>query len=118
MLFIVKVALSVGDRVPDSESSSSTWPTGDRTSATFGASTSLLALLVSSQCTHDLHRDAPDAVDASTLSFLSLSRQKSGRSELTVASSLWRAQSLSSLRCYSPKLADSSAVNLSPPSTR
>ena len=49
---------------------------------------SSLAPLVSSQRAHDLHGDTPDAVDASILPSLSLSRQKSGRSELTVANSL------------------------------
>ena len=52
-----------------------------------GARTPAMAPLVSSQRAHDLHGDAPDAVDASTLSFHSLSRQNRARSELTVASS-------------------------------
>ena len=72
----------------ESEPSSSTWPTGDKASVTFGARTLFLALLVSSQHVPYLHGDAPNAVDASILSSLSHSRQKSGRSELTVASSL------------------------------
>jgi len=102
----------------ESKPSSSTWPTGDRTTVTFGARTSFLAPLVSSQRAHDLHGDAPDAVDVSTISSLSLSRQKSGRSELTVASSLRRAQTRSSLHFCSPKLAHSSTVTRSPSSTR
>jgi len=102
----------------ESKPSSSTWPTGDRTTATFGARMSSLALLVSSRCMHDLHGDAPDAVDASISSSLSLSRQKRGRSEVTVASSLLRAQTCSSLHCCPPKLAHSSAVTRSPSSTR
>jgi len=102
----------------ESKPSSSTWPTGDRTTATFGARTSSLALLVSSKHTHDLHGDALDGVDASILSSLSFSRQKSGRSELTVASSLRRVQTRSSLRCCSPKRAHSSAVTRSPSSNR
>jgi len=104
--------------VSESKSSSSTWPTGDRTTVTFGARTSSLAPLVSSQRVHDLHGDTPDAVDASILSSLSLSRHKSGRSELTVASSLRRAHTCSSLRRCPPKLVHSSAVTRSPSSTR
>ena len=102
----------------ESEPSSSTWTTGDRTSVTFGARTSSMAPLVSSQRAHDLHDDTPDAVDASILSSLSLSHQKSGRSELTVMSSLRRAQMRSSLCCCPPKLAHSSSVTRSPFSTR
>jgi len=100
------------------EQSSSTWPTGDRTTVTFGARTSSLAPLVSSRRTHYLHGDASGAVDASISSSLSLSRQKRGRSELTVVSSLRRAQTRSSLRCCPPKLVHSSAVTRSPSSTR
>ena len=98
------------------EPSSSTWPTGVSTPATFGARTSPLAPLVSSRHTHDLHGNAPGEVDASISFSLSLSRQKRGRSELTVASSLRRAQTRASLRCYPPKLAHSSAVTRSPSS--
>jgi len=102
----------------ESKPSSSTWPTGDGTTTTFGARTSSLAPLDSSRRTHDLHGDAPGAVDASISSSLSLSRQKRGRSEVTVASSLWRAQARSSLHCCPPKLAHSSAVTRSPSSNR
>jgi len=101
----------------ESEPSSSTWPTGDRTPSTFVIRTPLLAPLVSSQRAHDLHGDALDAVDASTLSFHSLSRQNRGRSELAVASSLRRAR-VRSLLCHcSPNFTQSFAVNRSPFST-
>ena len=102
----------------ESEPSLSTWTTGDRTSVTFGARTSSMAPLVSSQRAHDLHGDTPDAVDASILSSLSLSRQNSGHSKLTVARSLQRAQTRSSLRCSPLELTYSFAVTCSPSSTR
>ena len=71
----------------ESDASSPTWPTGDRTTATFGTRTLLLAPLVSSQRVHVLHGDVPSEVDASTSLCLVLSRQKRARSELTPASS-------------------------------
>jgi len=79
--------------------------------------TPAMAPLVSSQRPHDVHGDAPDAVDASTLTILALSRQKSARSELTVASSLRRARAHSSLRLSPPNFTQSSAVSRSSLST-
>ena len=102
----------------ESKPSSSTWPTGDGTTATFGTRTSSLAPLVSSGRPHDLHGDTPGEVDASTSSFLALSRQKRGRSGVAVASLLWRARARSSLHRCPPKLAHSSGVTRSPTSTR
>jgi len=79
--------------------------------------TPAMALLVSSQRAHGVHGDAPDAVDASTLAILALSRQKSARSELTVASSLRRAGARSSLRLSPPNFTQRSAVSRSSLST-
>ena len=101
----------------ESKPSSSTWPTGGRAPSTFGARTPFLAPLVSSLRVHDLHGVAPDAVDASTLAFHASTRQKSVRSELTVASSLRRARARSSLRPSLTNFTQSSAVNRSPFST-
>jgi len=70
------------------------------------------------QMPHDLHGDTPGEVDASITFCLALSRQKRGRSELTVASSLRRARTRSSLRCCPPKFTHSSAVTDSPSSAR
>ena len=81
------------------------------------ARTPAMALLVSFQHADDVHGDAPDAVDASTLAILALSRQKSACSELTVASSLRRARARSLLRHCPPNFTQSSAVSRSSLST-
>ena len=98
-------------------SSSSTWPTGVSTSATFGARTPSLAPLVSLGRVHDLHGDAYERVDASISSLSPFSLRKLDRSGVAVASSLRRARACSTLHRRPPKLAHSSAVTCSPSST-